>query len=86
MPVSTPPSRPQGGRRTQLVFGILLSGLMAFIFAGFIPFLALGFSAAWLKAWGTGIVIGWPLGFGIVSLVNRPIMRLAVRLTDRRVV
>jgi len=74
-------SPPQGDKRTQLVFGILLSGFMAIIFAGCIPFLALGFTVEWLKAWTTGIVIGWPLGFGIVSLVNRPLMRLAIRLT-----
>ena len=67
--------------RARLVFGILLSGFMATIFAGFIPLLALGFTVEWLKAWMSGIAIGWPLGFAIVSLVNRPLMRLAVRLT-----
>ena len=73
---------PFGNKRTPILFGIMLSGLMATIFAGFIPFLAIGFTAEWLKAWGTGIAIGWPLGFGIVSLVNQPLMRLAVRLTQ----
>lgn len=67
--------------RVQLVFGILLSGFMAIIFSGFIPFLSLGFTTEWLHAWITGILIGWPLGFVIVSLVNRPLMRLAVLLT-----
>ncbi len=74
-------SHSSGEKRTQLVFGILLSGFMATIFAGFIPFFALGFTTEWLAAWGTGIIVGWPLGFGIVSLVNRPLMQLAVRLT-----
>ena len=75
-------SHKSGGKQTQIVFGIMLSGLMAVIFAGFIPFLALGFTVEWLKAWASGIVIGWPLGFAIVSFVNRPLMRLAVRLTN----
>lgn len=70
-------------KRTQIVFGILLSGFMATLFAGLFPFLALGFSSEWLKAWATGILIGWPLGFGIVSVVNRPLMRLAVKLTGQ---
>jgi len=70
------------GKRTHIVFGILLSGLMATIFSGFIPFLALGFTTEWLWAWASGILIGWPLGFLIVSLVNRPLMRLAVRITQ----
>lgn len=69
-------------KRTQLVFGILLSGFMAVIFSGFIPFLSLGPTREWLYAWMTGILIGWPLGFTIVSLVNRPLMRLAVSLTS----
>ena len=73
--------QPTDNKSTQLVFGILLSGFMATIFAGFIPFLALGFTTEWLNAWATGILIGWPLGFCIVSLVNRPLMRLAVRIT-----
>lgn len=81
MTVQAAPVQPHGEKRTQLVFGILLSGFMATIFAGFIPFLALGFTTEWLKAWISGIVIGWPLGFAIVSLVNRPLMRIAVRLT-----
>lgn len=78
----TATTQPTGNIRTQLVFGILLSGLMATIFAGLMPFLALGFTAEWLRAWATGIVIGWPLGFAIVSLVRRPLMRLAMGLTQ----
>lgn len=69
-------------RQTQLVFGILLSGFMAIIFSGFIPFLSLGFTTEWLHAWVTGTLIGWPLGFILVSLINRPLMRLAVNLTS----
>ena len=55
---------------------------MATIFAGFKPFLTPGFTVGWLKAWAFGIVIRWPLGFGIVSLVNLPLMRLAARRTQ----
>ncbi len=55
---------------------------MATIFAGLIPFLTLGITVGRFKAWAFGIVISWPLGFGIVSLVNLPLMRLAVRLTQ----
>ena len=69
--------------RTHLVFGILLSGFMALFFAGFFPLLALGFTKEWLMTWASGIVIGWPLGFVIVSLIERPLMRLAKRLTRR---
>ena len=69
-------------KRTQLVFGILLSGTMAAIFAGLMPLLALGFTVEWLFAWGTGFLIGWPLGFGVVSLARKPLMRLAVGLTQ----
>lgn len=82
MTAQTAHSQPSGDKRTQLVFGILLSGIMATIFAGFIPFLSLGFTVEWLKAWAFGIVISWPLGFGVVSLIDRPLMRLAVRLTQ----
>ena len=75
-------SHPVDERRAQILFGVLLSGTMATIFAGFIPFLSLGPTTEWLKAWATGVLIGWPLGFGIVSLINRPLMRLAIRLTQ----
>ena len=68
-------------KRTNLVFGILLSGFMATVFAGLFPLIALGFTTEWLIAWGTGILIGWPLGVGLVSAANKPLMKLAVRLT-----
>ena len=69
-------------KRTNLVFGILLSGFMAIVFAGLFPLLALGFTTEWLIAWGTGFLIGWPLGFALVSVAEKPLMRLAVRLTS----
>ena len=82
MTAQTAHAQTPSNKRTQIVFGILLSGFMATIFAGIIPFLALGFTIEWLKAWASGILIGWPLGFGIVSLVNQPLMQLAIRLTQ----
>ena len=75
-------SRPSDARRTDVVFGILLSGFMAAVFAGLFPLLALGFTSEWLVAWGSGVLIGWPLGFGLVAVVNRPLMRLAARLAQ----
>ena len=45
-------------------------------------FVALGFTSEWLIAWGTGILIGWPLGLGLVSVANKPLMNLATRLTQ----
>jgi hypothetical protein len=76
------PAQLSVGKRTHLVFGILLSGFMAASFAGLMPLFALGFTTEWLFAWGQGFLVGWPLGFGVVSLVNKPFMRLAVRLTQ----
>ena len=72
---------PSDEKRTNLVFGILLSGFMATVFAGLFPLIALGFTTEWLVAWGTGILIGWPLGIGLVSVANKPLMNLALRLT-----
>lgn len=56
---------------------------MATVFAGLIPLLALGFTTEWLIAWETGILIGWPLGLGLVSVANKPPMKLATRLTQQ---
>lgn len=81
MTAQATPAQPSVEKRTHLVFGILLSGFMAAIFAGLMPLLALGFTVEWLFAWGKGFLVGWPLGFGVVSLVNKPFMRLAVQLT-----
>ena len=75
-------SRSSGKKLTGLVFGILLSGLMSVFFAGLFPLLALGLTSEWLAAWGIGILIGWPLGFAVVSLVNKPVMKMAVWLTS----
>ena len=75
-------SQPSDEKRVNFVFGILLSGFMATVFAGLIPLLALGFTTKWLMAWGTGILIGWPLGLGLVSVANKPLMKLATRLTQ----
>ena len=75
-------SRSSDKKLTNRVFGILLSGVMSVFFAGFFPLLALGFTSEWLAAWGIGILIGWPLGFAVVSLVNKPVMKAAVWLTS----
>ncbi len=74
---------PTDEKRVGIIFGILLSGFMAVFFAGFFPLLALGFTMAWLSAWGMGVLIGWPLGFGLVAVVEKPLKTLAVRLARR---
>ena len=72
-------------KRTNVVFGILLSGFMSIVFAGLFPLIALGFTTEWLMAWGTGILIGWPLGIGLVSFANKPLRKLAVHLAHSSV-
>ena len=74
-------AQPTDEQRTNLVFGILLSGFMATVFAGLFPLIALGFTPEWLLAWGTGVLIGWPLGVGLVSVANKPLMKLAIQMT-----
>ena len=77
------PSLSPDRQRTDFVFGILLSGSMATVFAGFFPLLALGFTSEWLMTWGMGILTGWPLGFALVALIRKPLMTMAVWLTHQ---
>lgn len=66
--------------RAGIVFGILLSGVMSFVFAGLMPLLALGPTFEWLRTWAIGFVIAWPTSFLLVSVLRNPLMSLATRL------
>lgn len=62
-----------------LFTSLLMSLVMSLFFSGFFTFLAFGPTLEWLTTWARGIVIGWPLGFVIASLLGRPIRGLAMR-------
>lgn len=68
--------------KTGIIFGILLSGVMSFVFAGFMPLLALGPTREWLQTWAIGFLIAWPMSFALVSLLRGPLLGLAHRIAN----
>ena len=54
----TSPTIAPSETKVNLIYGILVSGLMSTVFAGLFPLLALGFTTEWLLAWAAGIAIG----------------------------
>ena len=69
--------------RTGIIFGILLSGVMFFVFSGFMPLVALGPTVEWVQTWAVGFAIAWPTSFVLVAALRNPLMLLASRLAQR---
>ena len=49
----------------RLVTSAVMSGFMSIALSGVFTFLEFGVSVAWLAAWGTSILIAWPLAIGL---------------------
>ena len=80
---TTSPTIAPSEMKVNLIYGILVSGLMSTVFAGLFPLLALGFTTEWLLAWATGVAIGWPLGYALVTIATPPLRKLAANLATR---
>ncbi len=76
-------SRPLKNEHVERYYGILLSGFLSLVLSGVLTLIALEFSRAWLVAWGTGFVLGWPLAVILVALFGGRIRRLAMALARR---
>ena len=74
----------QPSRRTEVIFAVLMSGVMSIFFAGLFGYLAYGFTLSWLEAWLQGVVISWPLGGVLASFVAGPLRQLADMMSRRR--
>ncbi|HQR23089.1 MAG TPA: DUF2798 domain-containing protein [Burkholderiaceae bacterium] len=63
-----------------VLFGLILSGLMSLLVAGFATLratgLAPGFVAAWLSAWLTAWVVAFPAVLVMAPLIRRALDRL----------
>jgi hypothetical protein len=62
------------------VVAILMSFAMASLFSGYFAWLNLGFTPAWIKAWGHNLLRAWPIGFVAALLLGYPIRVLATQL------
>ena len=67
-------------RYEQVLFGLMLSGLMSMLVAGISTFLATGlvadFAMLWLRAWMTAWVLAFPAVLVVAPLARRTVQRL----------
>lgn len=63
-----------------ILTGAIMSLALSLLLSGFFTWLQLGFTSIWLKAWALGFAFGWPLAFGLATLIGKPARGLAVRL------
>lgn len=63
-----------------LLTALMMSCAMSLFFSGFFTWLNLGTGPVWLRAWGRGFAIGWPMGFCLALLIGGPIRALSMRL------
>ena len=52
---------PPDDKKTNTIYGILVSGFMSFTLSGLFSLTALGFGTEWLRAWAGGFAVAWPL-------------------------
>ena len=67
-------------RYEQVLFGLMLSGLMSMLVAGISTFLATGlvadFALLWLRAWMTAWLLAFPAVLVVAPLTRRTVQRL----------
>lgn len=74
----------------RLVTSIVMSGFMSIALSGVFTALEFGMSLDWLTAWGTSILIAWPLAIGLDlifgSLLRALANQVAKAINTRRAV
>ncbi|WP_449414635.1 DUF2798 domain-containing protein [Ochrobactrum teleogrylli] len=67
--------------KTLILAQALISCMMAFLMTGFMGFLHLGLTEAWLHDWISNFVIAWPVAFCFSLVVGRIAFKLAFAMT-----
>lgn len=67
-------------KRVKILTGVFISLVLSVCFSGVFTFQRFGWSAEWIKTWGMGFSMGWPIAFVTVAIIGEPLNRLARKL------
>lgn len=68
--------------RIQLIFAIVMSGVMSVIMTGVITAINTGFGQGYLARWGHAFALGYPLAFICILLLGGPVRKLVTSLVE----
>ncbi|UWQ91779.1 DUF2798 domain-containing protein [Aliisedimentitalea scapharcae] len=70
-------------RYSQLVFSLILSGLMSFIVTGVATFTNMGFGAQLFSSWMGAWSVSWPIAFLVAFLAAPHVRKLVSKLVQQ---
>lgn len=69
-------------RFTQLVFSLILSGIMSFVVTGVATVKNMGFGAQTLPGWMGAWAVGWPVAFAVAFVAAPHVRKLVSKLVE----